>query len=329
VVKVLFLLIIFFSSIFAQFGNANISIEDDSTLISKEKPKISQRKEKNILDAFISLVVPGWSFFKKKEYVKGAAFVATDVATITGFVYYSKKGASELQRSKDYADKYYNVENFEEFNDTVMHSNSFMLNPNIIPYSDTVGHIFEYDKDGNVIKDLNYYEMIGKYEKFVQGWSDVSPNYNSIIDSYGNVYIPKMKGDSVEIYDSKYPNSLNNKYILIDNKSTHFVLQDEMIEFNKAMMVPIEHFYFGRSQRALDYMEIRDLSNKYNTYADMMIWVLAINHLTSFGFSIYHIISDDNFSEENNEDKMVSSFTINPIINFNTQTKGLDIVWNF
>ncbi len=329
-----FLLFLVLSSsvVNAQFAENNFVIEDDSANVIQNETKIEASKNKNVLDVFISLVIPGWSFFKKKEYVKGATFVAVDIAAISGCVYFNKKGDEELERSEKFADKYYSTDKFEEFSDTIIHSDDFLLNPHIIPYSDSIGHVFKYDENGKVIKDLNYYEMIGKYQKFAQGWSDVSMNYKDIVKKYGNIYIPQMKGDSVRVYNSKFPASNNtaNYLQLKDDNSSRYVLQNEMTERDFSMMVPLENFYFGQSQHALHYMEIRDRSNTYNQYADMMLWVIAVNHLTSFGFSIYHMITDNKI-EPQAEEKVskIKNLRIYPVVNLEEKSRGVNLQWSF
>ncbi len=61
-VKVILLLVLMFSTSFAQFTKAETVVEDDSTKISSSAPKIRNSK-KSVKDVLLSLVIPGWSFF--------------------------------------------------------------------------------------------------------------------------------------------------------------------------------------------------------------------------------------------------------------------------
>lgn len=329
-------LILFFlgSSFFlstATFAEPGFVIEDKEPIVeNRHKVGVPQKIADNWLELLASLVLPGSYHFLRGDNLKGAIFLAVDVAAVGGHIHYTRDGDQIWQDSKEFADRHFSPERYFEFRDTLFLSERFMMLSNVIRF-DTVGHIIRRDSIGNIIKDLDYYEMIGKYLKFTQGWDDVTPHFEDIISRYNQIYIPQQKGDSLLMYRQVYPDATGNIRYILDFESTYYQHIDRVDRTNSWALVPLTNFYFGTSRNALTYMVMRDDANRFYQKADYMIWILVVNRLANFAYALYDVIRrEPEASEQTNNDFSSSNMPIiAPIVDINTNAKGVLFRWSF
>lgn len=99
-----------------------------------------------------SAVIPGAGQLYNGSMKRAAAFFALEVGLWTGFAAFRGKAFNKEDEYEALADKYWDF---------------FVW----IPGADnTSGHTIEVDSKGNPIKSDEYYENIGKYDKFNSGW---------------------------------------------------------------------------------------------------------------------------------------------------------------
>lgn len=136
----------------------------------------------------LSLVVPGAGEVYAGTYLKAAIFFAAEVALWAVAATYDKKGDRKTAEFESFADAHWSVARYARW--TL--DNAATINPNIIPDNYAV-----FDGAGNVnwvelnrlerdlggwyshtlppYGDQQYYELIGKYQQYYQGWDDGDP----------------------------------------------------------------------------------------------------------------------------------------------------------
>ena len=120
--------------------------------------------QKSPKKAFLfSAIVPGAGEIYGGKLFKGAVFMAAEAALWTGYMLSNKKGGELEDDYKAFADQYWNVEPYLVWKEGY-----------IATTGDTMRftHALPRDRDGNVRKTQDYYEMIGKYDQFSSGWED-------------------------------------------------------------------------------------------------------------------------------------------------------------
>ena len=152
-----------------------------------------QKKKSPWLAAGLSLVVPGAGEFYADNYWRSAAFFAVEIAAWTVAYIYDKKADRQNDFFQSFADQHWSVVRYGQYAETA-------LNPPNKPYNwlipNTEGaypwqrvnwaelNRMERDIGGYYSHTLprygeqQYYELIGKYPQFNQGWDDSPPTFN-------------------------------------------------------------------------------------------------------------------------------------------------------
>lgn len=152
------------------------------------------------LAAGFSAVLPGAGEFYSERYVKSAIFLAVEVAAWAVAYAYDKKGDKQTDFFQDYANVHWSVVRYGQY---ALSTFTNLPNP---PY-----RIFIAGREGSPpwdqvnwnelnrmerdiagyyshtlppYGDQQYYELIGKYPQFNQGWDDANPNPNTF--TYGD-----------------------------------------------------------------------------------------------------------------------------------------------
>ena len=146
----------------------------------------------------MSVLVPGSGEFYAESYWKAAAFFAIEVAAWALAYTYDKKGDKQTDFFQDYANVHWTVYRYADW--TVQHAGE--INANVDPKY-LQGVINEANKTVDWAKlnqlesalgnwyshnlpphgEQQYYELIGKYEQFYQGWDDANfslPGYYDV-----------------------------------------------------------------------------------------------------------------------------------------------------
>jgi len=118
-----------------------------------ESASKAETRKKPVLAAALSTAVPGAGEFYAGSWIKGAAFLAIEIAAWVGYKHYTDKGNRLRTEFRAYADDYWSEERWEERKDS----------------NDPETHMLPETKT------QQYYEMIGKYNQFMKGWKDWEP----------------------------------------------------------------------------------------------------------------------------------------------------------
>jgi len=141
------------------------------------------------LAAGLSLVVPGAGEFYTGRYWEAAAFLAADVAAWALAYSYDKRGDRQTDYFQDYANQHWNPLRYAEW--TV--ANASAINPaitNVGQYAVVNNGSVNWPELNRLERDIGrwyshtlpsygeqqYFELIGKYQQFYQGWDDRDPN---------------------------------------------------------------------------------------------------------------------------------------------------------
>ena len=208
---------------------------DRSEKISKDEPQnVIETKKSPLLAGALSFVIPGAGEFYSESYIKSAIFVALEAAAITVGLIYDKKGNDQTNFFQDFANQNWSALRYAEW--TLIHLQE--LNPNLNPndYQNKViqnGQVnwaelnkLENDvagrdgRDGSVTGsyyshrlpkygEQQYYELIGKYPQFYQGWGDADMSlvsYDQIkqkLDTGGTkfTYYSEERGKANDFYN--------------------------------------------------------------------------------------------------------------------------------
>jgi len=154
------------------------------------------------LAAGMSMVVPGSGEFYAESYWRSAAFFAVEVAAWVFAYSYDKKGDNQTNFFQTYADQHWSVWRYGIYTEGNLNPPDGPYNwkknptydPNMKPWDqvnwDELNRM-ERDIGGyysHVLPphgDQQYFEEIGKYPQFNQGWDDANPNlapdYSTIV----------------------------------------------------------------------------------------------------------------------------------------------------
>lgn len=215
------ILALVFSSSFAQEKiSRNISKDDltNAALSSKNSntetdiknnfhKSVSASKEKNaVLGGVLSAVLPGAGEFYSESYLKAGIFLALEAGLWAGYTIYRNKGNSQTDYFQSYADQNWSVRKYatwlrDQAGATGVNpaeSNLDVLRNQINSFEAT-----HFSHQLPTYGSQQYYELIGKYQNFVPGWSDASPTISATVNyndpnSYVNVKTPMFNGYSVD-----------------------------------------------------------------------------------------------------------------------------------
>jgi hypothetical protein len=170
----------------------------------------------------LSLVVPGAGEFYAESYWKAAAFFAVEAALWTFAYIKDKKGDDQTEFFEGYADKNWSARQYAEW--TLAHAT--MINPGV----DLQNHMdvlvgdagVNWDALNDLERDIGnwyshtlprygeqqYYELIGKYQQYYQGWSDADPT----LDTYAEVSGRLAAGGTQFTYYSAERGKANDYY---------------------------------------------------------------------------------------------------------------------
>ncbi len=305
-----------------------IQIEEDSIINKGEKTTYKDNIKKKWKSIILSLFIPGYYHIKEKKDIKtGIIYMVNDLIAIGGYEYFNYKGDQTYDHAIRFADNHFDPYKYWDFRKEVLNNDTLIVLSDVFEF-DYEGHEIQFDSTGKVIKDFDYYEMIGKYKKFTQGWDDATPTYYEIINTYRQLYIPVHYYDSTinQIYVLRYaslnPDAAEPEYAIVNKDSVYYIPLDKITPEDTWYYVPSE-FPFGKSFNALYYMSLRKEANTYYDYANYMLIFLIANHLTSFFHSLYLAATN------NILDNPDLSFKISPIYIPEINSKGLKIVWSF
>ncbi|MFH1755252.1 MAG: hypothetical protein ABIA59_06070 [Candidatus Latescibacterota bacterium] len=150
-----------------------------SDLLSLDETMNSnQTRRGGVWPVVMSLLVPGAGEIYMGYYKRGAALVASEALMWTGYLYYHGKGLDEREEYERFADTHWTLDHWRLY-----HLDAYPLDLTFAEL-DSIG--MEKWKGGGSwpayhpwidksVDKQGYYEVIGKYDWFISGWSDFDP----------------------------------------------------------------------------------------------------------------------------------------------------------
>lgn len=170
---------------------------------------ISAESEKSpVLGGVLSAIVPGAGEFYSKSYIKAAIFLALEAGLWIGYSVFQNKSKDQEAYYKGIADgpNGWSVRKYATW--LRDQAGATGVNPNESDLNVLRNQInaFESTKFSHQLPaygSQQYYELIGKYQNFVPGWSDASANISATVNysdpnSYVNVKTPLFNSYSFD-----------------------------------------------------------------------------------------------------------------------------------
>lgn len=160
------------------YDDNRISLKD-SIYVSQE-PKENPKRKSEFLGGLFSAIIPGAGEFYAKSYIKSAIFLAVEAGLWIAYGIFQKKGNDQTEFFQNYANQNWDIYKYAEW----LKNQGFPKAGDInlgAPYETLLAQI-------NACEEVNfshtlprfgeqqYYEVIGKYQNFIVGWSTADPN---------------------------------------------------------------------------------------------------------------------------------------------------------
>ena len=167
-------------------------------------PRTQVRKGKSSKRSFLlSALVPGLGQWYAGSKKRGLAFLGAEAALVVGWVALKRKGNDLEQEFRAVADEHWDPLNYLAWRGSTISRNSSITHS--LPCSSEVVEVYipamqqsgRADFGGCAPSEIQqYYELIGKYDQYAAGWTDLVRN------STGNAAAP-TEVDSVENFHSE------------------------------------------------------------------------------------------------------------------------------
>ena len=160
----------------------------------------SNKLKSPMIGGILSAVVPGAGQFYAKSYIKTAIFLAAEAGLWVVYAVFQGKGNDQTTQYQNYADGNWDVKKYASWlikegfpqsgnipnpNDPNVDLNYLRNQINLCEQASGFSH--QLPPYG----DQQYYEVIGKYQTYVSGWS--SADFNAITkNNYGTIQLPQV-----------------------------------------------------------------------------------------------------------------------------------------
>ncbi len=141
----------------------------------------SSAKKNYFLAGLMSAVLPGSGQFYTKSYIKSAIFLAVEAGLWITYAHFQKKGNDQTDAYQNYADNNWSIKRYASWLQRYGFPGSGGINLNAPPEvlraqvnvcENSSGFSHKLPDFG----DQQYYEVIGKYQTYISGWSTADPN---------------------------------------------------------------------------------------------------------------------------------------------------------
>lgn len=179
-----------------------------------ESPGLDAQRKSPWLAAGLSLLVPGAGEFYAESYWKAAAFLAVDIAAWSLAYHFDKKGDRQTDFFQNYANQHWSPGRYAKFAlETYIPQSEWgnyngLLAPNweTLPPAQQINWVILNSLERTISATANgryfshtlppygdqqYFELIGKYQQYYQGWNDADPGlttYEQIDTKIRNEY---------------------------------------------------------------------------------------------------------------------------------------------
>jgi hypothetical protein len=163
--------------------NNSIAEKRESDLdIERVKDNMYQQETKKksiLLGTLMSAVVPGAGEFYGKSYVKAGIFFGVELISWGAYAVYQTKGNNQTDKFQSYADQYWSVRTYAHWLIDQGFQGNGTINPDE-PNLEVLRQEIMQCEAQNFTHTLpeygsqQYYELIGKYQNFQAGWTNLA-----------------------------------------------------------------------------------------------------------------------------------------------------------
>ena len=167
-------------------------------------------KKSPYLAALFSGLVPGTGEFYAQSYIKSAIFFAAEVGLWITYVVFENKGDDQTDYYQNFANQNWNVRKYAQWLVDEQFPGSSGINPNNPDLNELRLQINACERDNfshtlPPYGDQQYYEVIGKYQNFMAGWTDAigitKNNYGTFSTPYFRQYADERQ-QANDYYDN-------------------------------------------------------------------------------------------------------------------------------
>jgi hypothetical protein len=174
----------------------------------------AKKKKKSIgLGILLSALIPGAGELYGESYLKAAIFFGVELLAWGTYFYFDGKGNKKTEEYYAYADQYWDIKTYARW----LKDNNFRDNGQINP-DEPIRDILEeqiriceranFSHTLPIYKSQQYYELIGKYQNFQAGWTNLA-------------HVPDLNPTSPYYYQS-YRDPIFTNYALEREKANDF-----------------------------------------------------------------------------------------------------------
>jgi len=154
--------------------SSNDSIEPEKNVTTSDP-----RMKSSFLGGVLSGVIPGAGQFYAQSYIKSAAFLAAEVGLWVAYSIFQKKGNDQTDLFQNYANQNWNMRKYAQWLKDQGFTKSGDINLNspddVLRAQINACEEVNFSHTLPPFGEQQYYEVIGKYQNFISGWSSADP----------------------------------------------------------------------------------------------------------------------------------------------------------
>ncbi len=157
-----------------------LSLNTGKNIFSGAEDNLQVKKKKKSvgLGVLLSALIPGAGEFYGENYLKAGIFLGVEVLAWATFAYFESKGNKKEEEYQAYADQYWDVRTYARWLKNEGFSESGGIDPDE-PNRDVLREQIMVCERANFSHTMpeygsqQYYELIGKYQNFQAGWTNL------------------------------------------------------------------------------------------------------------------------------------------------------------
>ena len=171
------------------------SSKSNFDFISKDTAKYQERKSPFVAAA-LSAVIPGLGQFYSKNYLKGGIWLGIEAGLWVLNIVFNKKGDNQTTTYENYANGNWDIKRYASWLKTQGFPGSSGINPveqnfEVLRSEVNVCESQNFSHTLPPFGDQQYYEVIGKYQNFITGWTTaIGQDINK--NNYGSYHLQEV-----------------------------------------------------------------------------------------------------------------------------------------
>lgn len=157
-----------------------LSLNSEKNIFSGAEDNLQVKKKKKSvgLGVLLSALIPGAGEFYGENYLKAGVFFGVEILAWATFAYFESKGNKKEDEYQAYADQYWDVRTYARWLKNEGFSESGGINPDepnreVLREQIMVCERANFSHTMPVYESQQYYELIGKYQNFQAGWTNL------------------------------------------------------------------------------------------------------------------------------------------------------------